>query len=87
MYTTLQVEVEKDMWVEWDRGGSMTMADIAQGLETQQLQALKKECGGLQTLLKNHRHMFSLQNGQVSLQVSQISFMAQKITHSNGGAV
>ncbi|KAK3861311.1 hypothetical protein Pcinc_032691 [Petrolisthes cinctipes] len=64
----IQVEVESDVWVEWDRGGSMTMADIARGMETQQLQALKKECGGLQTLLKNHRHMFSLQNGQVYLQ-------------------
>lgn len=65
----LQVEISKNVFVPWDRGGSMTLSGIAKRMEPQQLSALKKSCGGLQTLLKNHRHIFSILDGEVSLQV------------------
>lgn len=57
--------------VAWDRGGSMTLGDLARRLDRLLLAAMKKECGGLQTLLKNHRYIFSLCDGLVSLQVPQ----------------
>lgn len=55
--------------VVWDRGGSISMGDLVKRLSTQQLTALKAQCGGLQTLIKNHKHIFALEKGNVNLQV------------------
>ncbi|XP_042207028.1 probable tRNA (uracil-O(2)-)-methyltransferase [Homarus americanus] len=65
----IQVEVSKTAFVNWDRGGRMTLSDIAKRMESNQLSALKKECGGLQTLLRNHKHIFNILQREVSLQV------------------
>merc|ERR1719495_1352604 len=61
----------------WDGGGSITLGDLARRLGSAQLAALKKECGGLQTLLRNHKHIFAGANGQVSLQVPSASLMSK----------
>lgn len=55
--------------VIWDRGGSISMGDLAKRMSTEQLAALKAQCGGLQTLIKNHKHIFALEKGAVNLQI------------------
>ena len=38
------------------------------------LKDIKKENGGLQTLLRNHRYVFWVQGGRVGLRVSAVVF-------------
>lgn len=38
--------------------GSLSVGEVAVLLEQETLQLLKKECGGLQTLLKNNHQVF-----------------------------
>ncbi|XP_036621535.1 probable tRNA (uracil-O(2)-)-methyltransferase isoform X2 [Trichosurus vulpecula] len=41
----------------WNRGGSLSLAEVANQLDKETLQRLKRECGGLQTLLKNSHQL------------------------------
>ena len=50
----------------------MTLGDLARRLDHHLLAAMKRECGGLQTLLRNYRYIFSIFNGEVSLQVIKL---------------
>ncbi|XP_043825507.1 probable tRNA (uracil-O(2)-)-methyltransferase isoform X2 [Dromiciops gliroides] len=49
----------------WNRGGSLSLAEVANELDRETLQRLKRECGGLQTLLKNSHQVFEVVNGRV----------------------
>ncbi|XP_072476225.1 probable tRNA (uracil-O(2)-)-methyltransferase isoform X2 [Notamacropus eugenii] len=49
----------------WNRGGSLSLAEVANQLDRETLQRLKRECGGLQTLLKNSHQVFEVVNGRV----------------------
>ncbi|XP_024144453.1 probable tRNA (uracil-O(2)-)-methyltransferase [Oryzias melastigma] len=49
----------------WNRGGSLSLSEAAGLLEPETLQLLKKECGGLQTLLKNNYQVFKVEGGAV----------------------
>lgn len=53
----------------WNFGGSMEISVIAKIVPAESLQKLKKECGGLQTLLKNHHHIFKVVNGKVEFRI------------------
>eukprot|EP01147_Barroeca_monosierra_P008865 gene8865-1219_t len=46
---------------KWHLGGCMKMNDVAKILGSQRLKHLKSECGGVKTLLKNHRQVFEVQ--------------------------
>ncbi|KAK3546453.1 hypothetical protein QTP70_026306 [Hemibagrus guttatus] len=52
---------------KWNAGGSLYVRDVAELLEKSTLQTLKKECGGLQTLLKNNHQVFRVEGGQVHI--------------------
>jgi tRNASer (uridine44-2'-O)-methyltransferase len=43
----------------------ITLSDLAKTVGEERLKKLKKECGGLQTLLKNHRYIFLVEKGSV----------------------
>lgn len=43
------------------------MAEVAGKLDRETLQRLKRECGGLQTLLKNSHQVFEVLNGRVHI--------------------
>ncbi|XP_039678698.1 probable tRNA (uracil-O(2)-)-methyltransferase isoform X2 [Perca fluviatilis] len=43
---------------DWNRGGSLSVSEVAGLLEQETLLLLKNECGGLQTLLKNNHQVF-----------------------------
>ncbi|XP_026555792.1 probable tRNA (uracil-O(2)-)-methyltransferase isoform X2 [Pseudonaja textilis] len=51
----------------WNRGGSLPLSDIAGHLDKATLKTLKKEHGGLQTLLRNNHQVFQVQHGKVRL--------------------
>uniref|UniRef100_A0A8C3A668 tRNA (uracil-O(2)-)-methyltransferase n=1 Tax=Cyclopterus lumpus TaxID=8103 RepID=A0A8C3A668_CYCLU len=50
---------------DWNRGGSLSVSEVAGLLVQETLQLLKKECGGLQTLLKNNHQVFRVEGGRV----------------------
>ncbi|XP_032711668.1 probable tRNA (uracil-O(2)-)-methyltransferase isoform X3 [Lontra canadensis] len=51
----------------WNRGGSLSLAEVARELAGETLQRLKRECGGLQTLLRNNHQVFEVVNGRVHI--------------------
>eukprot|EP00112_Aurelia_sp_Birch-Aquarium-sp1_P024189 Seg752.11 transcript_id=Seg752.11/GoldUCD/mRNA.D3Y31 product="tRNA uracil-O 2-methyltransferase" protein_id=Seg752.11/GoldUCD/D3Y31 len=51
----------------WNCGGSLPLAEVTSLLTKGTLQELKSQCGGLQTLLRNHGHIFKVVKGEVIL--------------------
>eukprot|EP00123_Amoebidium_parasiticum_P002893 comp14183_c0_seq1/m.10127 comp14183_c0_seq1/g.10127 ORF comp14183_c0_seq1/g.10127 comp14183_c0_seq1/m.10127 type:complete len:585 (-) comp14183_c0_seq1:212-1966(-) len=51
----------------WRSGGKLPLATLVEMLGSETLAKLKSECGGLQTLLKNHSQLFIVQGGAVEL--------------------
>ncbi|XP_038947893.1 probable tRNA (uracil-O(2)-)-methyltransferase isoform X3 [Rattus norvegicus] len=51
----------------WNGGGSLSLAEVAAELNSETLQQLKRECGGLQTLLRNSHQVFEVLNGRVHI--------------------
>lgn len=45
----------------------MHIKDMAELLSKEDLQGLKSQCGGLQTLIRNHKHVFLVEKGLLSL--------------------
>lgn len=55
----------------WNAGGEFSLGEVVKRLQDQNtdLNRLKSECGGLQTLLRNHHAIFQVQQGKVKLRV------------------
>ncbi|KAI1883493.1 hypothetical protein AGOR_G00232010 [Albula goreensis] len=51
----------------WNQGGSLSVREVAELLDKETLQTLKKECGGLQTLLRNNHQVFKVESGRVRI--------------------
>eukprot|EP00056_Hartaetosiga_gracilis_P020310 m.18715 g.18715 ORF g.18715 m.18715 type:complete len:682 (+) comp8351_c0_seq4:46-2091(+) len=51
----------------WRIGGELLLADVAKLLGKQRLKTLKSECGGVKTLMKNHRQIFQVSKNGVRL--------------------
>jgi len=51
----------------WNAGGRLPIEDAICLIEKEQLSQLKSQCGGLQTLLRNHGHIFEVMRGEVFL--------------------
>lgn len=58
-------------------GGGWTtrigLGDLARQIGETNLKKLKNECGGLQTLLRNHRYIFVVENGRVGFRKPEIN--------------
>ncbi|KAF7284790.1 hypothetical protein GWI33_021549 [Rhynchophorus ferrugineus] len=52
---------------QWNKGIAVHLSELVKVIPDQKLKQLKKECGGFQTLLKNHRYIFELKKGLVQL--------------------
>lgn len=61
--------LEKANTQTWNAGGRLTFPQLVQTLNMDDLKQLKNECGGLQTLLRNHRYIFEVAQGSVQLRV------------------
>lgn len=53
----------------WNAGGIVELAHLATIIPRDKLLALKSECGGLQTLLRNNGHIFCVTGGNVQLRL------------------
>ncbi|XP_004459563.2 probable tRNA (uracil-O(2)-)-methyltransferase [Dasypus novemcinctus] len=51
----------------WNRGESLSLAEVARELDRETLGRLKRACGGLQTLLRNSHQVFAVVNGRVRI--------------------
>uniref|UniRef100_A0A671QDI0 tRNA (uracil-O(2)-)-methyltransferase n=1 Tax=Sinocyclocheilus anshuiensis TaxID=1608454 RepID=A0A671QDI0_9TELE len=61
----------------WNTGGSLLISEVVNLLDQSSLQALKKECGGLQTLLKNNYQVFRVEGGSVFIRDWRVHTPAQ----------
>ncbi|KAK2863141.1 hypothetical protein Q5P01_002674 [Channa striata] len=59
------LQMTEDDSTHWNQGGSLALSEVAGLLHQDTLQLLKKECGGLQTLLKNNHQVFRVEGGRV----------------------
>lgn len=51
----------------WSIGKTVELSKVVELISPDKLKALKSECGGLQTLLKNNHDIFKVQSGTVQL--------------------
>ncbi|XP_048220110.1 probable tRNA (uracil-O(2)-)-methyltransferase [Perognathus longimembris pacificus] len=51
----------------WNPGESLSLAEVARALDREALQRLRRECGGLQTLLRNRHQVFEVLHGRVRI--------------------
>uniref|UniRef100_A0A182LX36 tRNA (uracil-O(2)-)-methyltransferase n=1 Tax=Anopheles culicifacies TaxID=139723 RepID=A0A182LX36_9DIPT len=53
----------------WNAGGTITLEALVKAIPQEYLAALKAECGGLQTLLRNNHQIFRVEKGSVQLRI------------------
>ncbi|XP_045785328.1 probable tRNA (uracil-O(2)-)-methyltransferase [Maniola jurtina] len=58
---------ECNLEVDWSRGKSAQINELVELIPSDMLKALKSECGGLQTLLRNNHQIFEVHKGCVQL--------------------
>lgn len=58
---------------QWNAGALIALPDLVKIIPSAQLKGLKKNCGGLQTLVKNHHFIFLVKNGNVQLRMPMIN--------------
>lgn len=63
----LLVSVDPDQKEMWNSGGTVAISRISELIPNQLLLAIKNEHGGLQTLFRNHRHIFVVEKGTIRL--------------------
>lgn len=54
---------------KWNKGRGVPLSELANSLPKDRLVELKSECGGLQTLLRNHTQIFEVKGGEVRLRI------------------
>ena len=62
----------------WNAGGRLSLEELAFLIPKEKIKKLKNECGGLQTLLKNNGHVFTIECGYVQLKVPSVEPLIQK---------
>lgn len=53
----------------WNAGRCLELREIAESIPKEAMIHLRKECGGLQTLLKNHSYIFRVTQGRVEFRI------------------
>lgn len=53
----------------WNAGRQISISEVVRLIAPEMLQKLRNECGGLQTLLKNHNHIFHVSQGKVQFRI------------------
>lgn len=53
----------------WNAGGEIELHKLADVIDSEKLKELKKECGGLQTLLKNNGQIFKIESAKVRFRI------------------
>jgi len=71
-----------DRYANWNCGGKLTMPEAVEMIAADELQQLKQECGGLQTLLKNKHQVFEVVQGIIKIRVPK-KLLERKIDKKN----
>lgn len=66
-YESTKISSKGVSWKDWKNGGCIHLNELANLFDSSTLKELKSQCGGLQTLLKNNRHIFKVVGGVVCL--------------------
>ncbi|XP_065663837.1 probable tRNA (uracil-O(2)-)-methyltransferase isoform X3 [Hydra vulgaris] len=66
-FDSAQLTTKGFSWNEWNSGGNIHLNNLSFLFDSEILHSLKSQHGGLQTLLKNHRNIFKVVNGNVSI--------------------
>lgn len=53
----------------WNAGRQIEIGEVVKLIPREMLQQLRNECGGLQTLLKNHNNIFCVARGKVQFRI------------------
>lgn len=64
-----RIPLERRPGETWNAGGQIGIGEVAKLIAPGMLQRLRNECGGLQTLLKNHSHIFCVTQGKVQFRI------------------
>lgn len=59
--------IDKPEGGKWNAGGCINLSELPKLLLPDELKRLKNECGGLKTLLKNHRYLFDVKKQSFTL--------------------
>ncbi|GAU98700.1 hypothetical protein RvY_09814 [Ramazzottius varieornatus] len=51
----------------WNAGSGLSLAELSGRLDPNLLNAMRSQCGGLQTFIRNHKFIFGIENGYVRL--------------------
>lgn len=70
--TDRRISLERRHDETWNAGGQISIGEVAKLLAPEMLRQLRNECGGLQTLLKNHNHIFCVTQGKVQFRIPGI---------------
>lgn len=65
----LAIETTCDEFPEWNCGGQLTIREAVGLVSSDDLKQLKKECGGLQTLLRNKHQIFKIFGGAIRIRL------------------
>nr|XP_031835709.1 probable tRNA (uracil-O(2)-)-methyltransferase [Nomia melanderi]XP_031835710.1 probable tRNA (uracil-O(2)-)-methyltransferase [Nomia melanderi]XP_031835711.1 probable tRNA (uracil-O(2)-)-methyltransferase [Nomia melanderi]XP_031835712.1 probable tRNA (uracil-O(2)-)-methyltransferase [Nomia melanderi]XP_031835714.1 probable tRNA (uracil-O(2)-)-methyltransferase [Nomia melanderi]XP_031835715.1 probable tRNA (uracil-O(2)-)-methyltransferase [Nomia melanderi]XP_031835716.1 probable tRNA (uraci len=63
------ISLDESTKKNWNAGRRLDLRQLAESIPRESLIRLRKECGGLQTLLKNHSHVFRVMQGKVEFRV------------------
>lgn len=69
----------------WNGGESLSLAEVARQLDRASLQRLKRECGGLQTLLRNSHQVFQVLDGRVHIRDWRRELQGEKCLETKRG--
>ncbi len=58
---------DPELHSKWNAGGMISLAECSKLLTEEEKKCLKAQCGGLQTLLRNHHQVFKVIQGNVKL--------------------
>lgn len=61
--------MEKSNGDLWNKGSGVSILELVQRIPKDVLRQLKQECGGLQTVLRNHRYLFEITNSIVRIRI------------------
>ncbi|EFN89724.1 probable tRNA (uracil-O(2)-)-methyltransferase [Harpegnathos saltator] len=67
--TERRIPLERRPDKTWNAGRQIDISEVAKLIAPEMLQQLRHECGGLQTLLKNHSHIFRVAQGKVQFRI------------------
>ncbi|XP_014481430.1 PREDICTED: probable tRNA (uracil-O(2)-)-methyltransferase isoform X2 [Dinoponera quadriceps] len=71
--TERRIPLERRPGRTWNAGRQISIGEVAKLIAPEMLRQLRNECGGLQTLLRNHSHIFCVAQGKVQFRIPGVT--------------